>query len=139
MRKLIATTFLALLLLPGCERSFQDEATYEGYTTSQWIELLTDPAEDVERRRKAAFVLGELGLTEADETVPPLAQACSDPDVGVKLNALRSLEKLAPKAKKAQNAVGRAMNDKHKAVLKQAIKTFKAIEMAKPSALNGGA
>jgi HEAT repeat protein len=137
MRKPVVTAFLALLLLPGCERSFQDEATYEGVTTSQWIELLTD--DDVEKRRKAAFVLGELGLTEADETVPPLAQACSDPDVNVRLIALKSLEKLAPKAKKAQGAVGRAMNDKNKTVLKQAIKTFKAIEMAKPSALNGGA
>ena len=30
------------------------------------------------------------------------------------------------------------MNDKNKEVVKQALKTYKAIEMAKPSALNGG-
>jgi HEAT repeat protein len=137
MRKLAATACLTLLLLVGCERAFKDEATYEGLTTSQWVEDLSD--DDVEKRRHAAIVLGELGLSEADETVPPLAKACSDPDVHVRYAALQSLEKLAPKAKKAEAAVGRAINDKHKAVVKQAIKTYKAIEMAKPSALNGGA
>jgi HEAT repeat protein len=136
MRKLAATACLTLLLL-GCERSFRDEASYEGYTTSQWVEELSD--DDVEKRRKAAFVLGELGLSEADLTVEPLGKACTDPDAHVRLVSLRSLEKLAPKAKKAEGAVGRAMSDKNKLVLKQAIKTFKAIEMAKPSALNGGA
>jgi HEAT repeat protein len=135
MRKLAATLCLTLMLLPGCERSFRDEATYEGYTTSQWIEELKD--DDVAKRRKAAFVLGELGLDEADDTVPELAKACADPDANVRLMSLRSLEKLAPKAKKAEGAVGRAISDKNKLVLKQAIKTYRAIEMARPSPLNG--
>ncbi|HEX5272119.1 MAG TPA: HEAT repeat domain-containing protein [Gemmataceae bacterium] len=135
MRKLTATACLALLLV-GCGR-MQEEASYEGLTTSQWIEELSN--EDVNTRRKAAIVLGELGLTEAEQTVPALANACGDADTLVKIYALQSLERLAPKAKKAQNAVGRAMSDKHKVVLKQAMRTFKAIEMAKPSALNGGA
>lgn len=137
MRKLAATVCLTLLLLPGCERSFRDEATYEGYTTSQWVEELSD--DNVEKRRKAAFVLGELGLDEADDTVPALATACADPDIQVRLAALKSLEKLAPKARKASGAVGRAISDKNKLVCKQAIKTYKAIELARPSALNGGA
>ncbi len=137
MRKLAATACLALLLLTGCGKSFQDEASYEGLTTSMWIEDLHN--EDVNKRRAAALALGELGPSEAEETVPELANACSDPDTEVKIYALRSLEKLAPKAKKAEGAVGRAMNDKNKKVLKQAIKTFKAIELARPSALNGGA
>jgi HEAT repeat protein len=132
MRKLTATACLALLLL-GCGES---GATYEGYTTGQWCELAKD--DDVERRRKAVFVLGELGLTEADETVPTLAGAVADPDPEVRRVALQSLEKLAPKAKKAQGAVGRAINDKNKAVLKQALQTYKAIELAKPSPLLGG-
>jgi hypothetical protein len=135
MRKLATAACLSLLLL-GCEKSYQDEAMYEGYSTSQWVEELSD--DNVDKRRKAAFVLGELGLTETDETVPPLAKACTDPDIQVRLAALRSLEKLAPKAKKAEGAVGRAISDKNKSVCKQAIKTYKAIEMAKPSALNGG-
>jgi hypothetical protein len=135
MRKLAATACLALLLL-GCDRSFRDEATYEGYTTSQWVDELTD--DDVEKRRKAAFVLGELGLDESDDTVPALAKACADPDAHVRLVSLRSLEKLAPKARKAEGAVGRAISDKNKLVMKQAIKTYKAIELAKPSGLNGG-
>jgi hypothetical protein len=137
MRNLAAAACLTLLLF-GCERAFRDEASYEGYTTSQWADALSQDNQDVEMRRKAAFVLGELGLSEADESVPALANACSDPDIHVRINALRSLEKLAPKAKKAEGAVGRAMNDKNKVVLKQALKTFKAIELAKPSALNGG-
>jgi HEAT repeat protein len=137
MRKFAATACLALLLI-GCERTFQDPVIYEGMTTQQWVEDLSDE-NNVERRRKAAVVLGELGLSEAEETVEPLAKACSDPDLQVRLNSLRSLEKLAPKAKKAEGAVGRAMSDKNKTVLKQAIRTYKAIEMARPSALNGGA
>jgi hypothetical protein len=48
-----------------------------------------------------------------------------------------SLEKLAPRALKAQPAVGRAINDKEKVIMKQAIKTYRAIELARPSALNG--
>jgi hypothetical protein len=139
MRKLIAAACLALvllaILLTGCDSTFQKEATYEGINTAGWVELVKD--DDVEWRRRAAVVLGELGLTEADETVPALAGACSDPDTHVKLMALKSLEKLAPKGKKAQGAVSRAINDKNKLVMKQAIKTYKAIEMAKPSALNG--
>jgi HEAT repeat protein len=135
MRKLAATACLALLLL-GCERTFQNEAIYEGYTTSQWIEELSD--DDVDKRRKAAFVLGDLGLTEADLTVPELVKAVKDPDAHVRITALKSLEKLAPKASRYEGAVGRAMNDKNKLVAKQAMKTFKAIEVARPSALNGG-
>ncbi len=135
MRKFAATACLALLLL-GCERSFQNEAIYEGYTTSQWVEELSD--DNADKRRKAAFVLGELGLSEAELTVPALAKAVPDPNVDVRLTALRSLEKLAPKASRYQGVVGRAMNDKDKEVLKQALRTYKAIEMAKPSALNGG-
>jgi HEAT repeat protein len=135
MRKLLATACLALLLLGCGEGSFHNEAMYEGYTTLQWCELAKD--DDVEKRRKAVFVLGELGLTEADDTVPVLAQAVADHDANVRLRALQSLEKLAPQAKKAQGAVGRAMNDKNKVVMKQAMKTFKAIELAKPSPLSG--
>jgi HEAT repeat protein len=135
MRKLAATACLALLLL-GCERTFQNEAIYEGYTTSQWIEELSD--DDVDKRRKAAFVLGDLGLTEADLTVPELVKAVKDPDAHVRITALKSLEKLAPKASRYEGAVGRAMNDKNKLVANQAMKTFRAIELARPSALNGG-
>jgi hypothetical protein len=47
--------------------------------------------------------------------------------------SLKSLEKLAPKARKAQDAVSRTIKDKNKLVMKQAVKTFKAIEMAKPT------
>jgi hypothetical protein len=139
MRKLIAAACPAMLLLAmlltGCDNSLQQEATYEGINTAGWVELVKD--DDVEWRRRAAVVLGELGLTEADETVPALAGACSDPDAHVRLMALKSLEKLAPKARKAQGPVSRAINDKNKLVMKQAIKTYKAIEMAKPSPLNG--
>jgi HEAT repeat protein len=133
MRKLIATACLCLLLL-GCENSFREEASFEGVTTSGWIEQLKDG--DLDQRRRAAEVLGVLGPTEADETVPALAGALTDPDAHVRLMALKSLEKLAPKAKKAQVAVGKAMNDKNKIIVKQALRTYKAIEMAKPSPLN---
>ncbi len=61
----------------------------------------------------------------------------ADEDPGVRFQALHSLGLLAPKAGKAQGAVGRAMSDKNKGVAKEAMKTFKLIEMAKPSALNG--
>ncbi|HKI33962.1 MAG TPA: HEAT repeat domain-containing protein [Gemmataceae bacterium] len=133
MRKLAATASLALLLL-GCENSFREEAVWEGVSTSGWVEQLQD--DDVEKRRKAAEVLGELGPTEADLTVRPLADALKDTDAHVRLMALKSLEKLAPKASKVQPAVGRAMNDKNKIIARQAMTTYKAIEMAKPSALN---
>jgi HEAT repeat protein len=136
MRKLICTAGLALLLL-GCENAIQGEAEYEGVPTSGWVALATDRTQDVERRRKAVKALGELGLTETDETVPALAEALTDPDEGVRYYSLLSLEKLAPKAAKAQPAVGRAMNDKNRAIAKQAIRVYRVIEMARPSALNG--
>ena len=65
------------LLLLGCERSFQNEAIYEGYTTSQWVEELSD--DNADKRRKAAFVLGELGLSEAELTVPCSPRPCPTP------------------------------------------------------------
>jgi hypothetical protein len=140
MRKRIAVVCLALLLVgltllhAGCENSFREEAVWEGVSTSGWVELLQD--DDVEKRRKAAEVLGELGLTEADLTVRPLADALKDSDAHVRLMALKSLEKLAPKATKVQAAVGRAINDKNKIVAKQAMKTYKTLELAKPSPLS---
>jgi hypothetical protein len=137
MCKLPATACLALLLL-GCDNAFREEATFEGYQTSSWCLLLTDRTQDVERRRKAAIVLGDLGLTEADRSVPALQEALTDPDPDVRIYTLKSLAKLAPRANKAQAAVGRAMNDKNKFIAKEAIKTYRVIEMAKPSGLNGG-
>jgi len=134
MRKLYTTACLALLLV-GCERSFQDEATYEGVSTSGWVEEAKN--DNVEKRRKAAEVLGELGPTEADLTVPALKDLVADEDAHVRLMALRSLGKIAPKAGKASGAVGRAMSDKNKTVAKEAMRTLRLIEMAKPSALNG--
>ncbi len=137
MRKLTATACLALLLL-GCDNALREEATYEGYPTSSWAALATARDEGVDRRRKAVIVLGELGLTEADRSVPALQEALTDPDPDVRLLALKSLGKLAPKASKAQPAVGRAFNDKNKYIAKEAMKTYKLIEMSKPSGLNGG-
>jgi HEAT repeat protein len=134
MRKFAAAACLALLTL-GCENAFREEATYEGAPTSSWAALATDRGEDVERRRKAVEVLGELGPTEADRTVPALRDALTDPDAEVRLLALRALGKLAPKASKAQAAVGRAINDRNKYVAKEAMRTYRAIEKAKPSAL----
>jgi HEAT repeat protein len=137
MRQLAATACLTLLLF-GCDNLVREEASYEGYTTSQWAMLATDQDADVERRREAVAALGELGLSEADKSVPALKEAVADPDAHVRLLALQALQKLAPKAATAQPAVGRAFNDKNKAVVKQALKTYRAIEMAKPSGLNGG-
>src|SRR6476646_9041375 len=99
MRKFAATACLALLML-GCDSAFREEATYEGAPTSSWVALATDRDEDVERRRKAVEVLGELGLTESDQTVPALKEAVTDPDAHVRLLALQALAKLAPKANK---------------------------------------
>jgi HEAT repeat protein len=135
MRKLAATACLALLLFGCGENGLHTEATWEGRSTSQWVQLAKD--DDVEARRKAVTALGELGLTEASDTVPTLTEAVADPDPAVRLLALRSLEKLAPKASKAQPAVGKAINDKNKTIAKQAMKTLRAIEVAKPSPLNG--
>ena len=137
MRKVAATACLAFLLL-GCDFSFREEPTYEGRTTEEWVQLI-DPADndDGDIRYKAVSVLGEVDPVESDKTVPALAKATADPEPRIRLLALQELEALAPRAKKAQPAVGRAMSDKNKHVAKQAMKTFKAIEMAKPSALNG--
>jgi HEAT repeat protein len=137
MRKLTTTACLALLML-GCDNSFREEATFEGAPTSSWALLATDRDEPVERRRKAVEVLGNLGLTETDRSVPALKEALTDPDPDVRILTLKALGKLAPKAGKAQAAVGRAFNDKNKYIAKEAIKTYKLIEMAKPSGLNGG-
>jgi len=135
MRKLSATACLALLLV-GCDYTyFREDVTYEGRTAEQWVELTRD--DDVEMRKKAVTMLGEIGLPEAERSVPALARATADADVVVRLLALQQLEKLAPKAKKAQGAVTKAFSDKNKTVVKQALKTFKAIELARPSALNG--
>jgi HEAT repeat protein len=134
MRKSAATVCLALLLFGCGDNGFRSEASYDGYKTSDWVQLAED--EDVEWRRKAVVALGELGPSEADDSVPALAKACADPDPYVRLSALRSLEKLAPKARKAAPAVTRALNDKNKVIVKQALKTAKAIEMARPSPLN---
>jgi HEAT repeat protein len=132
MRKFAAA---GLCLLLGCsDNAFQREATYEGRPTSEWVQLAAD--DDVERRRNAVAVLGELGLTEADQSVPALAKAVGDADPYVRLLALKSLEKLAPKAKKAEGPVGRALSDKNKVIVKQALQTLKAINAAQPSALH---
>jgi HEAT repeat protein len=133
MRKLVLAACLALLPL-GCD-SLHPEATYDGVTTSDWIEYLHDET-NTDRRVQAATALGELGLDEAGDTVPELAKAVGDPQPRVRLAALQSLQKLAPKARKAQGAVGRAISDKNKVVAKQAMKTFRSIELAKPSAIN---
>src|SRR5262245_21207085 len=113
MRKLAAAACLALLMM-GCESAFRDEATYEGAPTSSWVALARDKDEDVERRCKAVEVLGDLGLTEADQTVPALQEVLTDAEPRIKLLSLQALAKLAPKASKAQGAVGRAINDKNK-------------------------
>jgi HEAT repeats len=141
MRKPVAAACLTLFLLGCDDLAFHKEATYQGRSTSEWISFTT-PDNEVQLRRKAVKVLGELGLTETDQTVPALgklvADSTADKDPIVRLLALKSLEKLAPKAKKAYGAVGRAMNDKVKPVSKQAMLTFKAIELAKPSAISDG-
>jgi HEAT repeat protein len=135
MRKLAATACLTLLLL-GCENNLTEEAMIEGLYTSDWVEQAKD--DDVEKRRKAVEVLGQLGPTETDKTVPALIDALSDEDVQVRLLALRSISQLGGKARKAQPAVGRAINDKDKRVVKEAITVYRQLELAKPSALNGG-
>jgi hypothetical protein len=136
MRRKFATAACLALMMLGCDNAFREEATYEGAPTSSWCALATDRDEDVERRRKAVEVLGELGMTEVDQTVPALKEAVTDPDAHVRLLALRSLGKLAPKATKAQAAVGRAINDKNKTVAKEAMKTYRLIELSKPSGIN---
>lgn len=135
MRRLAATACLSLLLIGCGSHGFRGEATWEGHSTSDWVRLAKD--DDVEARRKAVTALGELGLSEAGESVPALTDAVADPDPLVRLLALQSLEKLAPRESKAEAAVGRAINDKHKAIARQAMTTLKAIELARPSPLNG--
>ena len=137
MRNFAAAACLAMLTL-GCEHALREEPKYDGLTVSQWCQVATDQDEDVERRRQATEMLGNLGPEEADDTVPALTKAVADPDAHVRLLALRALGKLAPKARKAQPAVGRAINDKNKIIAKEAIKTYRLIELAKPSGLNGG-
>jgi hypothetical protein len=134
MRKLTATACLAVLLL-GCDYTFHEDVTYEGRTTEEWVKLTQD--DDMDTRLKAIEMLGQIGPIEASQSVPALARSVSDVEPRVRLEALRQLETLAPKAKKAEHAVTRAMNDKNKIVAKQAMKTFKAITLAQPSALNG--
>ncbi len=133
MRKLVLA---CLILLPlGCQ-GYHEEASLNGLTTSDWVQVLQED-EDVEKRRTAAIVLGDFGTPEADLTVKPLATAVEkDADIGVRLNALKAIAKLGPKGRKAQGAVARALNDPHKVVQKEAMKTFKVLEMSKPSALN---
>lgn len=135
MRKLVATACLALLLL-GCENPLREEAMIEGVSTSGWVEMAKD--DDVEVRRKAVEVLGELGPTETDQTVPALAEAVADSDAHVRLLALRSIGRLGGKARAAQPAVGKAITDKNKIVAKEAMKVYRQLELSKPIALNGG-
>jgi HEAT repeat protein len=132
---LLAAAALALAL-SGCERMIREETTLDGLTTSQWIERLEDE-EDVEARREAAQKLGELGADEADLTVAPLIKAVHDADPLVRLYAIEALGQIGPKARRAATAVGRAVNDKDKRVMKAAIRVFRQLEMSKPSALNG--
>ncbi len=136
MRKLLAATFLAVLVV-GCKNNItHEEGNFEGLYTSQWIEQLH--SEDVEVRRNAARAMGELGPEEADSTVPALIESLKDPDSGVRLSSIQALSKLGPvKARPASGALGRAINDKDKRVAKAAIALYKEVEMAKPSALNG--
>jgi hypothetical protein len=137
MHKFAATACLAFLML-GCDLVNREEPLYEGRTYDDWIQLSdVNQNEDVSLRTKAVRILGELGPYEPDLMIPALAKVTTDPIPNIRLMALKELETLAPKAKKAQPAVGRAMSDKDKHVAKQAMKTYKAIEMAKPSALTG--
>jgi hypothetical protein len=134
MRHFAASACLALLLTGCGESGSPMQSTWEGLPASDWARLTKDT--NVETRRRAVVALGELGLPDASESVPALADATADEDPAVRLMALQSLEKLAPKASKAQAKVTRAMSDKNKVIMKQAMKTFKAIELAKPSPLN---
>jgi HEAT repeat protein len=136
MRKLLAAAFLAVLFV-GCNNGItHEEANYEGYTTTDWIDRLH--SEEIEVRRDAAKAMGELGPEEASSTVPALIQSLKDEDTLVRLYSIRSLSKLGPvKSRSASAAVGRAINDKDKRVAKEAIKLYKEIELAKPSAING--
>ncbi len=134
MRTLLAAA-AAFLFVAGCGDLGREEATLDGFTTSDWIEKAQ--SEDAEARREAVQKLGELGPDESDKTVPALMQALKDGDVEVRFYAVNSLGQLGPKAKRASSALGRAINDKDKRVSKAAMKVWKDIEMAKPSALNG--
>jgi HEAT repeat protein len=136
MRKHVATAYLALLLLSGCESAFREEAVWEGGSTSYWVEMTKD--EDLEKRRNAVKVLGELGPTEADQTVPALIETLKDDDDAVRYYSLTSLGKIGPvKARPAQSAVGKAIQDRHKQIRKEALKLYREIELAKPSPING--
>ena len=97
MRKFAATACLALLLL-GCERSLQNEAILRGlYHQPVGGGIVRGQTRTSGARppsSSASWV-----SPKPTQIVPALAQAVADPDPGVRLAALKSLEKLAPKAR----------------------------------------
>jgi HEAT repeat protein len=122
------------VLFAGCIESDREEARYEGVPTSIWVLRMRD--EDVAVRQEAARALGVLGPSELEETLTPLLEALQDPDPMVRYHALVSIGKLRPPARKASVAVGRAINDKDKRVVKAAIQVYRQLEVSRPSSLN---
>jgi HEAT repeat protein len=93
LREMRFLSFAILLIcLGGCCGA---EPTMAG---SKWAGALRDPA--AEARRKAAFTLGNIGISDP-AVLPGLLGALNDADAGVRCEAILGLLKYGPAAKEA--------------------------------------
>ena len=100
--------------MTGCGGSdVPNEKYFNDKPVEHWLEAIK--SQDAKTRKKAAEVLGNVGLVDA-RSVPALIEAVKDRDVKVRIAAVLGLSKIGPAASEAQSALTEATKDKDPSV-----------------------